>query len=76
MGISRIRNELLTQDYCSYEMKGTGREIRSHTQEKRKWWKCRNILNKKVLKENKRRITVEFEKQIRKKKRKEGRNSQ
>ena len=29
-------------------------------QEKRKWWKCGNILNKKVVKENKRRITVNW----------------
>jgi hypothetical protein len=50
-------------------MKETGRERRSHRQEKRKWWKCGNILNKKVAKENKRRITVELEKQRRKKKR-------
>lgn len=75
MGISRIRNEPLTQEYYSYEVKETGRERRSHKQEKRKWWKYGNILNKKVAKENKRRITVELEKQ-RKKKRKEGRNSQ
>jgi len=70
MGISRTRNELPTQEYRSYEMKETGRERRSHTQEKRKWWKCGNILNEKVAKENKRKITVELEKQRRKKKRK------
>ena len=51
-------------------MKETGRERRSHKQEKRKWWKCGNILNEKVAKENKRKITVELEKQRRKKKRK------
>ena len=69
MGISRIRNQLLTQEYCSYEMKETGREIRNLTEEKRKWLKCGDILNKKVAKENKKkRITVELEKQRRKKK--------
>jgi hypothetical protein len=76
MGISRIRNEPLTEEYCSYEMKEKGRERRSHTPEKEKWWKCGNILNKKMVKENKRKITVELEKQRRKKKRKKGRNSQ
>jgi len=57
-------------------MKEKGQETRSHTQEKRKSWKCGNILNKKVAKENERRIIVELEKQRRNKKRKEGRNSQ
>jgi hypothetical protein len=56
-------------------MKGKGQERQGHTQEKRKWWECGNILNKKVVKENTRKITAEFEKQRRKKKRKEGRNS-
>jgi hypothetical protein len=57
-------------------MKEKGRERRRHTQEKGKWWKCGNILNKNMVQENKRKITVELEKQIRKKKRKKGRNSQ